>query len=751
MADSGAPVLIVEDERIVARDLQRTLQSFGYDAFAIAASCEEAMARAAEKTPAVVLMDIRIKGELDGIATARMLRDRFASAVVYLTSHADPDTLQRATATEPSGYLQKPVRPAELRSAIEISLHKRKAEARWREGERWIESALTAIEDAVIAVHPNGRILELNGVAATWFGRAPEQLRGMLIDSVLRLRDPNTGSPLRDPTGPAREDKGEQTGRARVLIHDATERHVRFRARPVTAAGEDRLLGALLVLSEVPQSQPQPAAAPEMDTAFRSLVESAPVGIFVHRDRRFVYVNASFVNALGYERGSELLGRPILDTVQPEARDQVVDRMRRLAGGEAVASTEVPCLRRDGGVAYLEGTAFSLNFEGAPSTVVVMQDITARRAMDVALQENEARYRHLFSDSPVSLWEADLSAVRADLDALTASAVADLPAHLREHPELAEAAAAKVSLLDVNDATLALFRADSREQLLRELPPLLEPDSHPVFLEALCFFWSGRGRTFAAESWTRTLRGEPREIDVRLTLMPGSEKTWSRVVLSLFDTTAFKAAERELRASLREKDVLLKEVHHRVKNNLQVISSLLSLQAMQLLDPEVREQLLESQNRVQAIALVHENLYRSEDLSHIAFGEYAAVLIADLAHTHGATARGIRMSIDMDDVRFSVDAAIPCGLMLNELVTNALKHAFPESRSGTIAVRLERAGDRFALSVADDGVGLPPGIDPRAAKTLGFDLVATFAEQLEAEVQVETRAGTRFTISFAEK
>src|SRR5262245_31851946 len=124
MPDSAAPVLIVEDERIVARDLQRTLLGFGYDAFAIAASCEEAISRASEKRPAVVLMDIRIKGELDGIATARILRERFATAVVYLTSHSDPDTLQRATATEPSGYLQKPVRPAELRSAIEISLHK---------------------------------------------------------------------------------------------------------------------------------------------------------------------------------------------------------------------------------------------------------------------------------------------------------------------------------------------------------------------------------------------------------------------------------------------------------------------------------------------------------------------------------------------------------------------------------------------------------------------------------------------------
>ncbi|HET6336854.1 MAG TPA: PAS domain S-box protein [Polyangiales bacterium] len=748
MADSGAPVLIVEDERIVARDLQRTLLGFGYDAFAIAASCEEALARAAEKCPAVVLMDIRIKGELDGIATARMLRDRFASVVVYLTANADPETIARATATEPSGYLQKPVRPAELRSAIEISLHKRKAEARWRDGERWIESALDAIEDAVIAVEPGGTILELNPIVAGWLGKSADELRGVAVSDALRLLEPSTRDTLAEPTAPVLADGRVQRGRARIVSPDGSERVVRYRAQPVLAPGGGRVLGALLVMNELARDLQQIAA--DAPREFRALVERAPVGIFVHQQGKFVYVNNAFLSALGYERAEELLGRPVLETVDPAARNEVVERMRRLGHGKPSAPAEVRSLRRDGSIAYLEGTGFPLEFEGAPATVVVMQDITARHAVDVALLENEARYRHLFNDSPIALWETDFSLVRSDLDGFAQQGI-DVVAHLRACPELAQFAAENARILNVNEAALALFRADSRAELLKSLRPVFEPEGYAVLLEGLCFLWSGQGRKFAAETWTRTLNGERREIDVRLSLMPGSEETWKRVVLSLFDTTAFKAAERELRASLLEKDVLLKEVHHRVKNNLQVISSLLSLQAMQLLDPGIRQRLLESQNRVQAIALVHEKLYRSEKLSHIAFGEYAEALVAELAQTHSAAANGIKLSLDMGDVHIGVDAAIPLGLMLNELVSNALKHAFVGSPSGLVEVRLTAADGRLTLSVADDGIGLPPGLDPRNASTLGLDLVFTFAEQLEAEVEIETGAGTRFSISFAEK
>jgi two-component sensor histidine kinase len=217
------------------------------------------------------------------------------------------------------------------------------------------------------------------------------------------------------------------------------------------------------------------------------------------------------------------------------------------------------------------------------------------------------------------------------------------------------------------------------------------------------------------------------------------EKTQSEVLRS----------EQTVRASLREKEVLLKEIHHRVKNNLQVISSLLNLQARYLPDPAARAIFSQSQNRVQSIALVHERLYESADLSHVNFAKYLSVLLDNVFDTHDATSRGISKVIDVGDANLTVDVAIPCGLIVNELVTNTLKHAFPGGRPGTVRVSLSETEDGLLdLMVEDDGVGIPDGIDPRKTVSLGLDLVVTFAEQLNAEMDIVREGGTSFRFRF---
>jgi two-component sensor histidine kinase len=208
-------------------------------------------------------------------------------------------------------------------------------------------------------------------------------------------------------------------------------------------------------------------------------------------------------------------------------------------------------------------------------------------------------------------------------------------------------------------------------------------------------------------------------------------------------------SEQTVRASLREKEILLKEIHHRVKNNLQVISSLLNLQARYLPDPAARAIFSQSQNRVQSIALVHERLYESADLSHVNFGKYLSVLLDNIFDTHDAASRGLSKIIDVGDANLTVDVAIPCGLIVNELVTNALKHAFPGGRTGTVRVSLRGSSDgAMDLTVQDDGVGMPPSIDPRNTVSLGLDLVVTFAEQLNAEMDIMSERGTSFRFRF---
>jgi len=200
---------------------------------------------------------------------------------------------------------------------------------------------------------------------------------------------------------------------------------------------------------------------------------------------------------------------------------------------------------------------------------------------------------------------------------------------------------------------------------------------------------------------------------------------------------------------LSEKEVLLKEVHHRVKNNLQVISSLAGMQAEGSQDETVREELRDVTYRIRSMALVHEKLYQSENLASVDFAEYAKSLMNYLWRAHGAATEAVRLAFDLEPVSLPVDVAVPCGLILNELAGNALKHAFRGRSEGNVTVSLRGAGEgRTSLSVSDDGVGLPAGFDWRKSSSLGLRLVQMLAGQLKGTVEVSSDGGTKFEITF---
>ncbi len=212
---------------------------------------------------------------------------------------------------------------------------------------------------------------------------------------------------------------------------------------------------------------------------------------------------------------------------------------------------------------------------------------------------------------------------------------------------------------------------------------------------------------------------------------------------------ALKARTSALAAALREREVLLSEIHHRVKNNLQLVSSLLALQARSA-GVEAQHALAEGQRRIDSIALVHEQLYGSRNLSAVNLARYTEALIPELCRASGAAER-VTVVLDLVDVELAPERAIPCGLLVSELVTNALKHAFPDQRKGSLHVRLERLpAARLRLTVKDDGIGLTRQFPPGRDASLGLDLVAIFAKQLEAEVVVERDAGTCFRLTFEE-
>ncbi len=209
-----------------------------------------------------------------------------------------------------------------------------------------------------------------------------------------------------------------------------------------------------------------------------------------------------------------------------------------------------------------------------------------------------------------------------------------------------------------------------------------------------------------------------------------------------------RQAEQQVRESLKEKEVLLKEIHHRVKNNLQVISSLLRLQAAEIQDPAMAALFYESQERVRAMALIHEQLYRARNLAQVDFASYLRRLTEHLGQSYRAEETLIQLRVEAADVSLPVDCAVPCGLIANELIANALKHAFPSGRRGSVLVRLDAQGGRTVMSVRDDGVGFPKETDFRSARSLGLQLVCSLADQLGGTLELKRDRGTEFVISF---
>lgn len=209
-----------------------------------------------------------------------------------------------------------------------------------------------------------------------------------------------------------------------------------------------------------------------------------------------------------------------------------------------------------------------------------------------------------------------------------------------------------------------------------------------------------------------------------------------------------REAEEKLKTAVKEKEVLLMEIHHRVKNNLQIISSLLKLQAASVSDEDTIQALKDSRHRIRSMALVHERLYASSDFACIDIGDYISGMVRGLFATYEITGR-VTLEVETNNVQLAIDNAIPCGLILNELVTNALKYAFPGERTGKLEIRFKPIdNNRLELTVKDDGVGIPEDMDIETCESLGFQLVNILTCQLEGNIAVERNEGTTFKIVF---
>jgi two-component system, sensor histidine kinase PdtaS len=394
-----------------------------------------------------------------------------------------------------------------------------------------------------------------------------------------------------------------------------------------------------------------------------------------------------------------------LDRGAPTTEAETV--LATLAGRRLVA--HVTLARSDGGRAVL--------------TVRERSDLGEGVGIDVyrRLAESEARFRTMADCAPVMLWMAS-TAARCEF---------------------------------FNRGWLE-FTGRSIEQ---EIGPGWAEGVHPEdFQRCMEIFLAGfvMRQSFSMEYRLARHDGEYRWILDQGVPRFAPDGSFAGFIGSCIDITPLKTLQHELDARitelgqrLREREVLLQEVHHRVKNNLQLVSSLLRMQAREVGDTRIVAVLEECQSRVHSIAAIHDGLYLSADFARVALGGYAHSLVLRIIQATGVSPAQVTVDVDVDDAEIGVDRAIPCGLLVNELVTNAFKHAFPDGRTGTVHVGVHAvAPGEIELVVSDDGIGMPADIAPDEAQSLGLRLVSILVEQLEASITLDRSPGTRFAIRF---
>jgi PAS domain S-box-containing protein len=733
--ETGArTILIVHDESTTGSALSSTLQRHGFKTLT-ALSGGEAMDIVNGESPVdLVLVDLHLGQSLDGVETAEMILRRRHLPILFISSQAEADLLEKSGQVPSYGYVAWNAGDALLISSIMTAFRLFEAHRECRLAEdtarREHELCLDLVNSAPVGIYRVRISPAATRKEDAWLSsrHAPYSIE-LVNERFLQI------------LGLTREDYLDNPGILNDLVHPGDRAefvrvHEQAMAHPAQSRWEGRLVingeirrvhfestprvldnGDVVwtgTLQDITERKETEEALRESEANYRGLVESMDDWVWaINNEGVHTYSNNAPAAALGYG-DREITGASFSPMMHPEDVRLWSSRLQEhVAQGTGWRKERIRWISKSGEVRYYESTASPVidasgairGFQG------IDRDITECLNTEEKLKASHENLAATLQALPDLMFEVDTQGV-------IYTYLAPSPSRLYAPPEAF-----------LGKSVAEILPEKAAHIIMQAINEAAETGRHQGAVYSLPMP--------GGEEWF--------ELSIASKGGPG---TRDRRFIGLARTiTERRRAEEELRESLREKELLLREVHHRVKNNLQIIMSLLSLQARRCENPESRSALKESRDRIKSIAVIHEKIYRSQKLSRIHFGDFVHDITAALLEAEG---RGeLSLELRCAGEAFSAETAIPLALIVNELVTNALKHAFPGGRRGTITLDCHDTGEgAVVLIVRDDGSGFPEDKDITTMETLGLVLVHALATQIGGTVEMTRERGTVFTVRF---
>jgi PAS domain S-box-containing protein len=486
------------------------------------------------------------------------------------------------------------------------------------------------------------------------------------------------------------------------------------------------IIGMINCLMDISDRKIAENALRESERRFRHIFEYSPIGMnLIDLEGRYVQVNRAMCELLKYSE-SELKELNFLEITHPEDIPKEAQYQEQIAAEEISSySLEKRYLTKTGEAIWVNLTAATIrDFDGnVRYGLGMLEDINNRKQSEEALRHSEERFRKIFEEGPLGMAVIGFNQ----------------------------------RVLKVNTMLCQMLGYSERELMAQPFNFITHPEDQDADSQLSKQLYYGRISNYQIEK--RYIKKDQKTIWITLTASVVRDehgKTLHSLAM-VRDITKRKEDQEKIESSLHEKEVLLKEIHHRVKNNLHVIANLLDLQSQYIEDEKILALFTNSQNRIYSMAMIHEQLYQSSTLSHINFGDYVKSLADNLFISYSVS--DVSQKIEIEPIILNIETAIPCGLILNELVSNSLKYAFPAGRSGEISIQFSslKSDDRdnsaeklYRMIVSDNGIGIPKHIDWNSTNSLGLRLVRILSRQLEGVVELNCTNGTEFWFTFVE-